>query len=563
MTTLMNTISNPSYHPLKVKKSPDYLHYWSQNVSDKVAMDIGALFTIDKKQVITNQLIHFRNLQNKQKQNLSAMGFTADEIGMLYDVNQYQTGLTDILINESNAIFPPKPKSLEEAITGMKSVNLRAANSSIAAAAKSIEDFINVSLMPSQNDLANLQSVLVHEYAQYTGISKSSKLTNAQRSKTCERILRDIAANNNDSFFRVRDVNAASHGLDTANRKLIMLSAALKEFQGEGLPIKRMTVKAGDTALRKANSRKQVSGTSEILQALMKKAQGSAQNIYANAAELVSYQGTVNTHAKFFKEAKERLGLEKMNGQYLGNKTNGISVQTYTKNNPTYEKMLDSLEQISQQTWNVRSTSDYGIIMSKDGVEANINFTVKAGESTRGPLQKNNAIIKLKDGQPLLTLLGREAGFSSSQLFAIMQALVAHGDEGYYESVWESVKQAATDLAFLNALAGLDDNSKATFMVLGNQITTVENILAERLQGNVGANLKAARWNTGSLGRNRYLQMNKWIDATSDPNGTPNHELAEQRSEFLYKDVSRELYATKIQIDMTIKSSSALLNILS
>lgn len=563
MTSFMNVIENPAYHPLHVPKSQDYLHYWSWNISDNVAMDIGALFTMSQKKIMANQLVHFRNLQKQNKQNMVAMGFSTDEIGYLYDVNQYGDGLKDILEDESKAIFPPRTMTLEEALNGMRSLDLMSANNAIATAAQSIEKFINESLKPSQNDLENLQSVLVHEYAQYTGISKGKTLTAAQRSKTCERILRDIAANNNDSFFRVRNVNEASHGLDTANRKMIMLAAALKEFQGEGLPIKQMTVKAGDTTLRKALSRKTVKGENNILKVLMQKAIGSAQNILANAAELVSYQGTVNTHAKFFKEAKERLGLEKMNGQYLGNKTNSISVQTFTKNNHTYEKMLNSLEQATQKVWNIRSTPDYGITMSKDGVKANLNFTVKAGEGLFGPLQKKGATIKLKDGQPLLTLLGREAGFSSSQLFAVMQALVVHGDESYYEAVWESVKQTATDLAFLNALAGLDDATKATFMVMGDKIVTIESILVDRLQGGVRASLKAARWNTGSLGRNKYLQMNKWIDVTNNQNGTPSDNLAEKRSTFLYKDVSRELYATKIQIDMEIKSTSALLSILS
>lgn len=548
-----------TYQPQVHRKDKGYLHYWSANIDDDVLVSASAMYNISKRQILASQYSNFMKAQSNKINAASASGMSAQTLGKLYDAGLYRDELKKYVDMEQNQSQPPgdlEMLPLEQAIAAAKSIDLGAANNSIAQYTNALENFLNTALKPTDSNLADLQSSLVREYAAKSGISKGS-LTSNQESKVCEKLLRDILSNENGEFFKVRKGSAeAQAGITTSYRKIAAAAYALKHFQGEGLPIKRALVQYGDSSRRRAQTRHTVSGESDILNEISNKINASMDNIKFGAAETTRVYGSLLGAEKVMKEMNKNLKIE---NKHLGNTRNGISIDIITQNNKTFEQALKEIE-VSKSRLSVKtSKADNGFYVTENGVRAGVTFTVKDGEglikSTNGV---QSASIRLQSGTPLLTLLAREAGFSSDELFAVYQMLVAHGNEPLHDNWWERIKDTLNDLAFLDALAGISQEDRATFMVLGDRIATVQDILAERMSNN-GANISSkvslSKWNKGSLSRAPYVAMNVWQGSK------PNTTIANERSAKLFNSVSDKLYATKIQIDMTIRNTQTLMSL--
>lgn len=548
-----------TYQPQVHRKDKGYLHYWSANIDDDVLVSASAMYNISKRQILASQYSNFMKAQSNKINAASASGMSAQTLGKLYDAGLYRDELKKYVDMEQNQSQPPgdlEMLPLEQAIAAAKSIDLGAANNSIAQYTNALENFLNTVLKPTDSNLADLQASIVREYAAKSGISKGG-LTSNQESKVCERLLRDILSNENGEFFKVRKGSAeAQAGITTSYRKIAAAAYALKHFQGEGLPIKRALVQYGDSSRRRAQTRHTVSGESDILNEISNKINASMDNIKFGAAETTRVYGSLLGAEKVMKEMNKNLKIE---NKHLGNTRNGISIDIITQNNKTFEQALKEIE-ISKSRLSVKtSKADNGFYVTENGVRAGVTFTVKDGEglikSTNGV---QSASIRLQSGTPLLTLLAREAGFSSDELFAVYQMLVAHGNEPLHDNWWERIKDTLNDLAFLDALAGISQEDRATFMVLGDRIATVQDILAERMSNN-GANISSkvslSKWNKGSLSRAPYVAMNVWQGSK------PNTTIANERSAKLFNSVSDKLYATKIQIDMTIRNTQTLMSL--
>lgn len=548
-----------TYQPQVHRKDKGYLHYWSANIDNDVLASASAMYNISKRQILASQYSNFMKAQSNKINAASASGMSAQTLGKLYDAGLYRDELKKYVDMEQNQSQPPgdlEMLPLEQAIAAAKSIDLGAANNSIAQYTNALENFLNTALKPTDSNLADLQSSLVREYAAKSGISKGG-LTSNQESRVCERLLRDILSNENGEFFKVRKGSAeAQVGITTSYRKIAAAAYALKHFQGEGLPIKRALVQYGDSSKRRAQTRHTVSGESDILNEISNKINASMDNIKFGAAETTRVYGSLLGAEKVMKEMNKNLKIE---NKHLGNTRNGISIDIITQNNKTFEQALKEIE-VSKSRLSVKtSKADNGFYVTENGVRAGVTFIVKDGEglikSTNGV---QSASIRLQSGTPLLTLLAREAGFSSDELFTVYQMLVAHGNEPLHDNWWERIKDTLNDLAFLDALAGISQEDRATFMVLGDRIATVQDILAERMSNN-GANISSkvslSKWNKGFLSRAPYVAMNVWQGSK------PNTTIANERSAKLFNSVSDKLYATKIQIDMTIRNTQTLMSL--
>lgn len=548
-----------TYQPQVHRKDKGYLHYWSANIDDDVLASASAMYNISKRQILASQYSNFMKAQSNKINAAAASGMSAQTLGKLYDAGLYRDELKKYVDMEQNQSQPPgdlEMLPLEQAIAAAKSIDLGAANNSIAQYTNALENFLNTVLKPTDSNLADLQASIVREYAAKSGISKGG-LTSNQESKVCERLLRDILSNENGEFFKVRKGSVeAQAGITTSYRKIAAAAYALKHFQGEGLPIKRALVQYGDSSKRRAQTRHTVSGESDILNEISNKINASMDNIKFGAAETTRVYGSLLGAEKVMKEMNKNLKIE---NKHLGNTRNGISIDTITQNNKTFEQALKEIE-VSKSRLSVKtSKADNGFYVTENGVRAGVTFIVKDGEglikSTNGV---QSASIRLQSGTPLLTLLAREAGFSSDELFTVYQMLVAHGNEPLHDNWWERIKDTLNDLAFLDALAGISQEDRATFMVLGDRIATVQDILAERMSNN-GANISSkvslSKWNKGFLSRAPYVAMNVWQGSK------PNTTIANERSAKLFNSVSDKLYATKIQIDMTIRNTQTLMSL--
>lgn len=548
-----------TYQPQVHRKDKGYLHYWSANIDDDVLVSASAMYNISKRQILASQYSNFMKAQSNKINAASASGMSAQTLGKLYDAGLYRDELKKYIDMEQNQSQPPgdlEMLPLEQAIAAAKSIDLGAANNSIAQYTNALENFLNTVLKPTDSNLADLQSSLVREYAAKSGISKGG-LTDKQESKVCEKLLRDILSNENGEFFKVRKGSTeAQAGITTSYRKIAAAAYALKHFQGEGLPIKRALVQYGDSSKRRAQTRHTVSGESDVLNEISNKINASMDNVKFGAAETTRVYGSLLGAEKVMKQMNKDLKIESKN---LGNVHNGISIDIIAQDNKTFERALNEIN-VSKARLSVKtSKADNGFYVTENGVRAGVTFTVKDGEgfikSTNGV---QSASIRLQSGTPLLTLLAREAGFNSDELFAVYQMLVAHGNESLHDNWWERIKDTLNDLAFLDALAGISQEDRATFMVLGDRIATVQDILAERMSNN-GANISSkvslSKWNKGFLSRAPYVAMNVWQGSK------PNTTIANERSAKLFNSVSDKLYATKIQIDMTIRNTQTLMSL--
>lgn len=548
-----------TYQPQVHRKDKGYLHYWSANIDDDVLASASAMYNISKRQILASQYSNFMKAQSNKINAAAASGMSAQTLGKLYDAGLYRDELKKYVDMEQNQSQPPgdlEMLPLEQAIAAAKSIDLGAANNSIAQYTNALENFLNTVLKPTDSNLADLQASIVREYAAKSGISKGG-LTSNQESKVCERLLRDILSNENGEFFKVRKGSVeAQAGITTSYRKIAAAAYALKHFQGEGLPIKRALVQYGDSSRRRAQTRHTVSGESDILNEISNKINASMDNIKFGAAETTRVYGSLLGAEKVMKEMNKNLKIE---NKHLGNTRNGISIDIITQNNKTFEQALNEIN-VSKSRLSVKtSKADNGFYVTENGVRAGVTFTVKDGErlikSTNGV---QSASIRLQSGTPLLTLLAREAGFNSDELFAVYQMLVAHGNESLHDNWWERIKDTLNDLAFLDALAGISQEDRATFMVLGDRIATVQDILAERVSNNgtnISSKVSLSKWNKGSLSRAPYVAMNVWQGSKS------NTTIANERSAKLFGSVSDKLYATKIQIDMTIRNTQTLMSL--
>lgn len=548
-----------TYQPQVHRKDKGYLHYWSANIDDDVLASASAMYNISKRQILASQYSNFMKAQSNKINAAAASGMSAQTLGKLYDAGLYRDELKKYVDMEQNQSQPPgdlEMLPLEQAIAAAKSIDLGAANNSIAQYTNALENFLNTVLKPTDSNLADLQASIVREYAAKSGISKGG-LTSNQESKVCERLLRDILSNENGEFFKVRKGSVeAQAGITTSYRKIAAAAYALKHFQGEGLPIKRALVQYGDSSRRRAQTRHTVSGESDILNEISNKINASMDNIKFGAAETTRVYGSLLGAEKVMKEMNKNLKIE---NKHLGNTRNGISIDIITQNNKTFEQALNEIN-VSKSRLSVKtSKADNGFYVTENGVRAGVTFTVKDGErlikSTNGV---QSASIRLQSGTPLLTLLAREAGFNSDELFAVYQMLVAHGNESLHDNWWERIKDTLNDLAFLDALAGISQEDRATFMVLGDRIATVQDILAERVSNNgtnISSKVSLSKWNKGSLSRAPYVAMNVWQGSK------PNTTIANERSAKLFGSVSDKLYATKIQIDMTIRNTQTLMSL--
>lgn len=541
------------------RKDKGYLHYWSANIDDDVLASANAMYNISKRQILASQYSNFIKAQSNKINAAAASGMSAQTLGKLYDAGLYRDELKKYVDMEQNQSQSPgdlEMLPLEQAIAAAKSIDLGAANNSIVQYTNALENFLNTVLKPTDSNLADLQASIVREYAAKSGISKGG-LTSNQESKVCERLLRDILSNENGEFFKVRKGSAeAQAGITTSYRKIAAAVYALKHFQGEGLPIKRALVQYGDSSKRRAQTRHTVSGESDVLNEISNKINASMDNVKFGAAETTRVYGSLLGAEKVMKQMNKDLKIESKN---LGNVHNGISIDIIAQDNKTFERALNEINASKARLSVKTSKADNGFYVTENGVRAGVTFTVKDGEgfikSTNGV---QSASIRLQSGTPLLTLLAREAGFNSDELFAVYQMLVAHGNESLHDNWWERIKDTLNDLAFLDALAGISQEDRATFMVLGDRIATVQDILAERVSSN-GANISSkvslSKWNKGSLSRAPYVAMNVWQGSK------PNTTIANERSAKLFNSVSDKLYATKIQIDMTIRNTQTLMSL--
>ena len=554
------------YFPERVPKPSDYIHYFAYNVSDQVKQDIFALYHMDKRAVLAQQYSTFKKAQSKVSSVTKNAGANAEVLAQLFDVGVYQQQLDQYLSTSGGILEGTEDLSMidfESALQRIKTLNLENDSKSLKEFVFQVEKIINNYMgKPSSAEIEAIGKSLLLKYARNVGIigTSASELTARQTSLVSTKILRDFLSRTNDKLFKLDGEEEAEIFCSNTIKRLATMIAALKTFSSSGIEMKQATVKS-----HHSKNQKRASGAEQILGTLQEKTSNTLIWMRRIAAETTKVYGSLKAQASLF-NALNNANLFK--SKKMGNRYFNYSIDV--QNNPTMKRMIEESGQSIARMETKASKSDNGIYINGNSVEANLGFTVKTSENNVPVAGKsiNRVSIKLQDSTPLSTLLFRELGFNSNELFALVQLLAQHDDDLHHivpdsNVAWESVKQNITEAAFLSALSGIGAEERSYFLVYDNKIISIESILRARLTNGsikLGSNLRLADSNiSGSLNRADYLQNNRWIDVSTKKSDT---QAAYIRSDTTFGSISRMLYNTKIRVDMTISSTQDLLKLI-
>ena len=565
MALLFGTGSDnaPGYFPERVAKPSDYIHYFSSNVSSKVQQDINSLYHMDKQAILAQQYSTFKSAQTRVYNVAKQAGANAETLAQLFDVGVYQKSLDEYLSTNSGIISGTEdltPLDFETALARIKQLNLTNDSQSLSEFVSQVENIINNYMgKPSKAEVDAIGESLLLKYAQNTGIAgvSTSELTARQTSLVSTKILRDFLSRTNDKLFKLDNKEDAETFCSNTIKRLATMVAALKTFSSSGIGMKQAVIKSHHSKTQNISR-----GAEEILSALQAKTSNTLSWMLRTAAETTKVYGSLKAHSSFWNTLND---AKLFKAKSMGSRYFRCNVQV--EDNSTMKRIIEENKQSISRMQVKASKSDNGFSIVGDNIEANIGFTVKTSEANLPNASGlgQNGIIKLQDSTPLSTLLFRELGLNSDELFAIIQLLAQHDDSNYSgnsDVIWESVKQNISEAAFLSALSGISDEERAYFLIYNDKIISVESILKQRMSNGslkIGSNMRLADSNvSGSLNRADYLFNNKWVDVKR----RSSTQAAYIRSDTAYGSISRMLYNTKIRIDMTISSVQDLLRLI-
>lgn len=414
-------------------KPSDYLHYWFSN-SD-ANMDVNALIHQNAQVLIGEQLANFRAQQAALKATIGSMGNNSAEQNTLlelFDLSTYNNGeLENILSPQVNGNDGniSAPASIEDALAKFSSLRSSKAKDNIRLARfkEGVEEIVN-SFDPTgkyKGVLTRIKNSLWNQYtaqALATGKITESEMMAQQQTETARQLIRDILSRNNEKFFdnvHAKDQKVNNLEVDKAVKKLLLLTAALENFGDSGLGISSATVGHQGKASITAN------GENAVLNALISKVRGMVNYLKGSVGELATVYGFLKVHAEALPDFEKGL---KVTPKRFGNQYFQVDVSPLEKNN-TFLKVLENINKTVNDFSMQVSKADAGYTISKNGVEANVGFSVKVGGKLNdvGGDPQGSATITLQGGTSLAVLLAREMGLSGAQYQSVMQLLAGHG----------------------------------------------------------------------------------------------------------------------------------------
>lgn len=551
-----------SFYINNFPKPSDYLHYWFSN-SD-VNVDINALIHQNAQVLIGEQLAKFKAQQSALKATVASMGNNSTEQNTLlelFDLSTYNNEeLENILapqVNSSNEEKLSPPASIEDALAKFSALRSSKAEDSVRLLKfkEAVEEIVNA-FDPTGKYKGVLTRIKNSLWNQYTaqalarGKITESEMTAQQQTETARQLIRDILSRNNEKFFdnvQTKDQKVNNIEIDKAVKKLLLLTSALENFGDEGLGI--------SSAIVGHQGRKSTTAASEnaVLNALISKVRGMVNYLKGSLGELATVYGFLRVHADALPSFEKGL---KVTPKHFGSQYFQIDV-TPLENNNTFLKVLENINKTINDFSGQVSKADAGYTISKNGVEANVGFSVKVGGKLNnvGGDPQGSASITLQGGTSLAVLLAREMGLSGAQYQSVIQLLAGHGSAAVSDTAldvkWDALKEQLLKLAFVDVLTGSSIGGKASFMVVGGSIISMGAIIENMMYGN---NLSLSMMQrsgkseiSGSLDRGDYTALNTWYGDSG-----PNTSTALSRSNAVFGAIANLLYQTKINISLNI-----------
>lgn len=556
-------MANPSqFYYNRIAKASDYLHYWFVNSDNQ--NNLYSIISASKTQIGQAQLQAFKA---RQAAAFSSVGggkvsqSQIDELGRVFDASVYQDALDDVLQTnnvESLADYANMTGDLEAAIASVKSITSENILGRLQNFADSVEQIIETQFSPANNQQTcrEMGEQLFLQYAKEAGIMGQSRavLTDNQRTKTAQHIIRSILDKSNRKLFNANDFQKSEQGITNTIKKFMLVVQALESFDGGSTGMSRATVVHGDGAKRTTST---ANGEGEILSALAGKVYGAAKRLRAMSAEAAFDEAVLKGNKELI---EKKLEVDSSISHVSGSEY--FRVEVKVDENPIFQRLLNEINMSKAQLEKQVAKADVKFQVSEGGVYADLGFSIKSGKTVEIGTMGKTANITLQNRTALSTLLFREMGLSSQQYHAVLQLLVGHEEEGpqlMLDGMWEKLKEQILYMSLLSVFSGSSIGGQALFMVVADRIISISAIMNDIFMNPEAAYQLAFRDMTvegGSLERGDYVATNTWIDP-----GRANPLSAETRSDTTWNAASNMLYNTKVSIMLNVLDLQNFINL--
>lgn len=540
------------YYEQKIAKSSDYLHYWY--VNSDLQHEAAALFNKTKNQIGVLQLARYKQIQQNvfSGQN-KAMQQTIDDLGQIFDASVYQDNLNAVLEQQGADTIEDLPTyhldNIETAVANLRSMTPDTVLNRLEEFSQSVSTLLSSTISPlnNQHTVDSMGEALFREYAIKSNImsSKTKIMTNEQKSRTANKILRDILSKRNRKLFRVNTSDTREFGSITETQKrFALLVQALDNFDGG--------IATGNVATSKGIKRQD---TAQFFSTLAQRTAAATNWMKKRTLNLVAETTGLEGTSEFI---KTKLNADKTLVKNIRGKSMDTTV-TVT-GNETYERILSE----TQNTLKVNSAAraNTSIRISKNEASAELGFNVaKSAPASADGLNPAGKSFIIQNSESLATILFRDMQLSSSAYQALLQLLVGHSiddNEDSLNTMWEGIKQNILYESLISALVGNTDGLNSFFYVINDTIIPMENLILE-IFTNPQEAITLSMNNistTGSLSRSSYLNLNIWQTP-----GVAKPEPAIERSDRLWSSASAMLQNTRVNILLNMADMKLLNNL--
>lgn len=214
-----------------------------------------------------------------------------------------------------------------------------------------------------------------------------------------------------------------------------------------------------------------------------------------------------------------------------------------------------------------KAKKDFSIDISDDGGTVRISLGANAKNYEKELTSKLQSYrIKIQDGTPMLTLLGREAGYTGEDMWAILQVasgISRNNDYSRADSNWNFLIKNIGYRSLLNALAGFEKTDDQSFyMVINGNFWTMSDFIEHFINSSSSTGISEIKPDNANrsygLIRSTYSDLNRYSwqkdierDGISDD--------AEDRSDIVWKESLKIMSDTKIRIEITLRDIALLM----
>lgn len=460
----------------------------------------------------------------------------------------------EAVISNSNSLSLQEQSDIDDIITGKVFENLgneklTASTSSVPdldraiAYAESTEFFKMVDTMADGLDAIQIYLDTYFTQENVNGIwqdyAKSvveayARNNNLPATEAASAIVKDILARNKNTFF---EVQASNINAKSTIAKMAALAYALPQ-----VPEYASAVANNDSS-------------SAIGKQIKSRFTGWTNYLIRQLHEASSAVTVLQGNKELFEK------LAQMNAQLSSStmSTSGfVSVSSNFKPSQSQEHYLSMIPKALQRLTSQKVTRrDTSISIGTGAAKGQVNINVK---TTKRPVsvETKQRTFTLRHSQSLLTLLTRDLNMN---VHDVAQLATAIGDNANLNSSWEQMIEYAGYAAFLEAFSmSTFQNYTASLFAINDTIWTVQDVI-NHVISTVDSGSKvylqaAGRDNQAGLQRATYVAMNKWLGGNY-----ANTQLAERRSDTLEQDVTKQLYATKVNINLTLAEFASLMRL--